>query len=199
MVHTVDKHWNTTASLLSFLSGTGIKVLWMYWHQCIAATWVTREPSDRRACLVYNSLLPFSSVRWGGGCTSHAGSKCTNWYLAVTHLVLQISCEHPTMFLCPESGNTNRLTPSQLSFSANPPHSNHAQKQKNLDLVIFCCGVFPTLSRYIDGIIRSRPWQEYHNYRTFPPCHQMDWTWTAQTCRGFLLWVQPRPLLWWTW
>lgn len=63
-----------------------------------------------------------------GGCTACAGNKCTNWYLAVTHKVSQISWEHTTRFLCPRSGNKNRLTSAQCYFPANSPGSHYAQK-----------------------------------------------------------------------
>lgn len=95
-----------------FLSDTGKRVFWIYWHQYIVTIWVTRQPTDRGACSIYNTHIPLSSTL--DGYTPHAGSKCRNCYLTMTHYVLQISYEYAIMFLCPTSGNDNILTSTYL-------------------------------------------------------------------------------------
>lgn len=110
----------------------------------------------------------------GGGCTVHAGSKCRTWYLAMTHYVLQISCERTNMFLCPASGNDNRLTSSWFSFPV--IHQAHVTlRNKNLDLVLFCCGVYPLLYHHL--LIASS--DQDHNRKTKTMGHfllEMRWT-----------------------
>lgn len=165
-------------------------------------------PYEKQASPVTDGPAPFIGLSFlsppcskeEGAHTAHAGSKCRNWYLAMTQDVLPISWERIAVFLCPASGNDNRLTSSWFSFPAT--HQAQAMlRNKNLDLVLFCCSVLPPTppSWYIDCIIRSRPWQGNQDYGTFPPSNEVDWTSTAQTCRGFLLRVQPLPLLRWTW
>lgn len=85
-----------------------------------------------------------SSILWGGGCSAHAGSRCRDWYLAMTPYVLQIAYESTIMFLGPVLGNDSRLTSSWFSFPATYQAHVHTRSlcQETKILICFISAVF---------------------------------------------------------
>lgn len=124
-------------------------VFWLYWHQYIVTIWVTRQPTDRWGCSIYNACTPLPSTLGGRGRTPHAESTRGHWYLAVTRYVPQIvlcKCPHIPVatsgtdnILCSAGSRHRTSHGSRRERSHHQCVNMHRPSQRKATKSVGCC------------------------------------------------------------